>query len=179
MLRYLPNAITISRGLCGPIVAVLLVGYGENLVAFWVFLLAIVTDLLDGWVARLLNAFHPAGLWLDPLADKTLTDSCWVALGWAGFAPVWLCAAMVIRDVLVMSVWAWVWVRGLKLQWTPTPLGQVMVPFEGVALCVLLFHGPWLNTHWPTVGTVIGTIALILSLISLLEYALEGPEAAT
>ncbi len=179
LLRYLPNAITITRGACGPIVAWLMIGPGENLVAFWVFLFAIVTDLLDGWAARLLDAFHPAGLWLDPLADKVLTDSCWVALGWVGFAPVWLCVAMVARDALVVAVWACVWLRGLELQWTPRPLGQVMVSFEGVAICVLLFHGPWLNTHWPTVGTVIGTISLALSVISLLEYALEGPEAAT
>jgi len=179
VLRYVPNAITITRGVCGPVVAWLLVAHEANLVAFWVFLFAIVTDLLDGWVARLLDAFHPAGLWLDPLSDKVLTDSCWIALGWAGFAPVWLCAAMVTRDVLVMSVWAFVWARGLELQWTPRPVGQVMVSFEGVALCVLLFHGPWLNTHWPTVGTVLGIIALVLSVISMLEYALAGPEATT
>lgn len=179
MLRYLPNAITATRALCGPIVAVLLVGYGENLVAFWVFLFAIVTDLIDGWVARLLDAFHPAGLWLDPLSDKVLTDCTWVALGWVGFAPVWLSAAMVGRDLLVMSAWAYVWIRRLDLQWTPRPIGQVMVPFEGVALTVLLFHGPWLNTHWPTVGTVIGIISLALSIVSLLEYALVGPENAS
>jgi len=179
VLRYLPNAITISRGLFGPVVAMLLVGHSDNLVAFWVFLFAMATDLLDGWVARMLDAFHPAGLWLDGLADKVLTDSTWIALAVVGFAPVWLCAAMVIRDVLVMSVWAFVWVRGLRLQWTPRPLGQVMVSFEAVALCVLLFHGPWLNTHWPTVGTVLGIISLVLSVISLLEYAMAGPEAAT
>lgn len=179
MRRYVPNAITISRGLCGPLVVYLLVGLNENLIAFWTFLFAMVTDLLDGFAARLLNAFHPAGLWLDPLADKVLTDCCWIALGWVGYAPVWLCAAMVLRDVIVMSGWAFVWARGLKLQWTPRPAGQVMVSFEAVALCVLLFHGPYLNTHWPTVGTVLGTISLVLSLISLLEYALVGPEAAS
>ena len=184
ILQHVPNAITITRGLCGPAVAALLLGYVPlsdwlpvaNKVAFWVFLFAIVTDLLDGWAARLLNAFSPAGLWLDPLADKVLTDTSWVALGLVGFAPAWLCIIMVVRDVAILLVWGVVLSSGSQLRWSPTPAGQTMVAFEGVALCVFLFHGPWLGVHWPTVGTVLGALALLLSLVSLLEYAVRGPE---
>ena len=178
MVRHVPNTITICRGLCGPAIAALLVLPTEphHLVAFWWFLAAIVTDLLDGLAARLLDAFHPAGLWLDPLADKVLTDATWIALGWVGFAPLWLCAAVLVRDVVVLSVWGYVLATGSQLRWSPTPVGQTMVAFEGVALCVLLFHGPWLDVHWPSVGTVLGVIGLALSLTSLLQYAVHGPE---
>ncbi len=176
MVQHIPNAITVARGLCGPVVAALLLGPHANLVAFWVFLGAIVTDLLDGWVARRLNAFHPAGLWLDPLSDKVLTDVTWIALWWVGFAPGWLCWIIVARDVAVLLVW--VWALRTRMRWSPTPVGQTMVAFEGVALCVLLFHGPWLDVHWPTVGTILGAISLALSLVSLIEYAVTGPEPA-
>ncbi len=153
----------------------LLVVGDANFAAFWVFLAAIVTDLLDGWAARLLDAFHPAGLWLDPFADKALTDVTWAGLWWVGFAPGWLCAAMILRDVAILLVWGWILASGSTLRWQPTPAGQTMVAFEGVALCVFLFHGPWLNVHWPTVGTVLGVISLGLSFVSLLEYAVNGP----
>lgn len=183
MTQHVPNAITVVRGLCGPLVGLLLAhtipvpaGVEANKVAFWLFLFAIVTDLLDGWAARLLDAFHPAGLWLDPLADKVLTDTTWFALGWVGFAPTWLCAIMILRDVVILLVWGYILGTGSTLRWSPTPAGQIMVAFEGVAVCVFLFHGPWLGVHWPTVGTVLGLLALLLSIVSLVEYATRGPE---
>ncbi len=145
-------------------------------VAFWVFVAAIVTDLLDGWAARLLDAHSETGLWLDPLADKMLTDSTWAALGWTGLAPAWLCIAMVARDAIILVVWAVVLTTGTRLRWAPSATGQVMVAFEGVALCVFLFHGPWLDVHWPSVATVLGGGALVLSHVSLAQYALNGPE---
>ncbi len=93
-----------------------------------------------------------------------------------GYAPPWLCVAMVGRDVVILLVWGAVLATGSQLRWSPTPAGQTMVAFEGVALCVLLFHGPWLDVHWPTVGTILGGISLALSLVSLLQYAVHGPE---
>jgi hypothetical protein len=56
------------------------------------------------------------------------------------------------------------------VKWTANPSGQIGVAFEGVALCVLLFHGPWYDVHWPSVGTLLGLIALALSVVQLLEY---------
>ena len=185
MIRQLPNAITVSRGLCGPLVLLLLLGqlplpqgWLPNRVAFAMFIFAIITDLLDGWVARRLQAFSPAGLWLDPFADKVLTDCTWAALGLVGFAPMWMCITMIARDVIIIGVWIPILLQRRARRWTPTPSGQVMVAFEGVALSVFLFHGPWLDVHWPTVGATIGAISLALSIVSLLEYATQPREPA-
>jgi CDP-diacylglycerol--glycerol-3-phosphate 3-phosphatidyltransferase len=169
VIQHLPNAITASRGLCGPVVAWLVWQLGANHVAFWVFLFAISTDMIDGYVARRLGATSELALLLDPLSDKLLTDFTWVALAAVGYAPVWLVATVVARDVFVAAVWWWGSRRGHH--WPPRPSGQIGVSFEAIALCVLLFHGPWLDVHWPTVGTVLGTIALALSVLQLLEYA--------
>jgi CDP-diacylglycerol--glycerol-3-phosphate 3-phosphatidyltransferase len=169
MLRHLPNAITVARGLCGPVVMVLVLREHDHTLAFWVFLAAMATDLLDGFVARRLGVESHAALVLDPLADKLLADFTWASLALEGFAPVWLATAFVVRDVFVASVWAWGMPRGKE--WPARPSGQIGLAFEAVSLSVLLFHGPFVEVHWPTVGAVIGTIALTLSLVQLLEYA--------
>lgn len=169
-MRHLPNALTTFRGLCGPVVMALLLGWERNDLAFATFLLAIVSDLLDGWAARRLQAFNPWAKFVDPLADKLLTDFTWVALAALGWAPVWFPVVMIGRDLSVGAGFWWHLRRAGTLP-DARPLGQISVAFEGTALCVLLFHGPWLDVHWPSVGTALGAIALALSGLDLLEYA--------
>jgi CDP-diacylglycerol--glycerol-3-phosphate 3-phosphatidyltransferase len=89
VIRHIPNALTIGRGLAGPVGAYLLlssfsspreedaVAYG--LAAFIVLVVAALTDALDGWVARLLNAESALGELLDPIADKLLVGAYLVA----------------------------------------------------------------------------------------------------
>ena len=172
MLRHVPNLITASRGALGPVCAWWVVAYGAHHAAFWLFLFAICTDLLDGFAARRLGATSSTGKWLDGLSDKFLTDFVWVGLAWVAFAPWWLAISIIARDAVVIVAWLWAFRTGRR--WEASALGQVMVAFEGTALCVLLFHGPWLGIHWPSVGTAIGTISLVLSLVSLLDYLRVG-----
>ena len=175
MRRHVPNAVTISRGLCGPLIAWLLLQYDANFLSFWLFMAAIASDLLDGWLARLLDAHSAAGLWLDPLADKVLTDTVWAAMWWHGLCPHWLAAALIGRDIIVVLFWLFARSRGTKFP--PSPIAQIGIAFEGVAVSVLLFHGPWLDIHWPSVGVVLGVITLLLSLFSMGQYAIQGPIA--
>jgi cardiolipin synthase len=166
MRRWIPNGITISRGLAGPLIALLLLGWRANDISFWLFVAAISSDLLDGFAARWLDAHSDIGEWLDPVADKALTLPIWATLAWIGWAPVWLSLAILGRTAVIGVGWAWSPQRS-----PPTPVGQVMVAFEGVAVAVLVFHGPWNGTHWPSVGTALGGISLALSLVSLAQYA--------
>jgi cardiolipin synthase len=172
--RLLPNGITAARGLCGPLILALLVGPGASRLSFWIFLVAVASDMVDGWLARRLDARSDAALFLDPLADKLLTACTWAGLWAIGYAPALLAAAFVARALLIGVAWAWVAQRGLV--WSPRPAGQISLAFEGIALCVLLFHGPWLDVHWPTVGAVLGTLSFALSLLPLADYAKAGPE---
>ena len=168
MIRHIPNAITLSRGLLGFVVAYLLVGPGWNFIAFWVFIFAIVTDLLDGWAARLLDAHSKDGEWMDPVSDKILTDVVWLALWKIGYAPAWLAVTALGRDVLVVIFWLLI-VRRSGRRPLSRPIGQIAVAYEGVALPVLIFHGPWLSVHWPSVGIALGTIALLLSFVAIAD----------
>jgi len=168
MIRHIPNAITLSRGLLGFVVAYLLIVPGLNFVAFWVFIFAIVTDLLDGWAARLLDARSSDGEWMDPVSDKVLTDVTWLALWYVGFAPGWLALTVFARDVVVVIAWVWM-VRSSGTRSLSRPIGQIAVAFEGVALPVLLFRGPWLGVHWPSVGITLGAMALLLSFVAIVD----------
>jgi CDP-diacylglycerol--glycerol-3-phosphate 3-phosphatidyltransferase len=168
MLAALPNAITASRGLAGPIVAVLVLGFGQDEAAFAVFLVAILTDLVDGSLARALGATSRLGRWLDPVADKMLADTTWLTLGIVGWAPWWLVGAMLARDAVVTVGW-WV-TRHRSLPAAPPMLGRLTVSFEGVALPVLLFRNPWLDVHWPSVGVVLGGISVTLAVLSAVSY---------
>jgi cardiolipin synthase len=177
MLRWVPNAITLCRGLAGPLVAGLLLAGPLNWPAFWIFMAAIASDLLDGFAARRLGAETKAGEWLDPLADKALTVPVWLALGAIGFAPIWLCVLAVGRNAAVLAAWAALPRTDIAV--APSKIGQIMVAFEGVALSVLVFHGPWNGTHWPSVGTALGVISVALSGASLAIYAASHPLVAS
>jgi CDP-diacylglycerol--glycerol-3-phosphate 3-phosphatidyltransferase len=154
------------------LVAWLLLAGWSPAVPFWLFVAAILTDLLDGWLARRLGATTALGASLDPLADKVLTDACWLALWWVDRAPGCIALVIVARDVLVALAYSSATLRGRRFE--PNLSGRLMVSFEGVALAVLLFHGPWLGVHWPSVGVALGVITLLLSLVSVAEYASRG-----
>lgn len=176
VVRWLPHALTASRGLAGPVVAWLLLAHHANTIAFWLFISAALTDLIDGWLARKLGADPTWGAMLDPLADKVLVGCTWLALGAVGWAPVWLVGLHILRDLIVAGLWAWHRNRGLT--WSPSALGQLMTSYEGTAIGVFLFHGPWNGVHWPSVGVVIGCFSLGLSIISGVAYLASGPTKA-
>ncbi len=173
MLRWLPNLVTLGRGIAGPVVAWLLLWADAPFAAFWLFILAALTDLIDGWLAARLGSDRELGVLLDGLADKVLTLSAWAALWARGWAPPWLAALHIARTVGVAIAWRLGVRRGVVF--TPNKLGQVAIAYEGTALGVLLFHGPWGVTHWPSVGVLIGATSLALSVASAAGYLLLGP----
>jgi CDP-diacylglycerol--glycerol-3-phosphate 3-phosphatidyltransferase len=176
VLAILPHLITASRGVAGPVVWWLVCVADRPFAAFWVFILAALTDLFDGWLARRWNADPVIGGLIDPLADKLLVMSAWVALLSVGWAPWWLAAPSMLRDLIVALIWAWHRRKGVL--WAPSALGQLMVSYEGTAIGILLFHGPWLGVHWPSVGVGVGVAGLLLSVLSGIAYLIEGPREA-
>ncbi len=85
----LPNALSIIRIiLTVPIVIALL--KGQYLSSILLFLLAGVTDALDGWIAKQFSFQSRLGSILDPVADKILLTCTFVSLYWVGFLPLWL-----------------------------------------------------------------------------------------
>lgn len=99
-MRHLPNIICILRiVLVWPIAAAL--SEREYLVALALFIVAGLSDGLDGYLAKRFNWTSDLGKFLDPLADKLLLVTVFVEAAWLGLAPWWLTSAVVARDVFI------------------------------------------------------------------------------
>src|SRR5690348_14357107 len=98
----LPNLITLGRLLLVPL-AISLILEGSYWVAFWVFVIAGVSDALDGFIAKRFDLRTRLGALLDPVADKVLLVSVYVTLGVAGQLWAWLVVLVVFRDVMIIG----------------------------------------------------------------------------
>src|SRR3954454_456491 len=98
----IPNIITLGRLLSVPL-AVWLILVGELGWAFWLFAAAGLSDAVDGFIARAFRSRTMLGGYLDPLADKALLVSVYLALGHVGQLPVWLVILVVFRDILIIG----------------------------------------------------------------------------
>jgi cardiolipin synthase (CMP-forming) len=98
----LPNIISLGRLLSVPL-AIYLILINALDWAFWLFVAAGVSDALDGFIARVFRARTALGGYLDPLADKALLVSVYIALGHNGYMPVWLVILVVFRDILIVG----------------------------------------------------------------------------
>lgn len=101
-MHQVPNLLTIGRILLVP-VTIWLLTQGDYGVAFGVFLLAGVTDGIDGYVARRFSLQSELGAYLDPLADKLLLVSIYLTLALLHVLPDWLAILVVTRDVLIVG----------------------------------------------------------------------------
>jgi len=136
-MRFLPNIITVLRTLLIPVLAYMLFErrYG---VAFVVFVAAAASDVADGFIARRFNAVSEFGALLDPIADKLTMIVAAVMLAWQALLPVWLAAAIVVRDlVIVGGAIAYRRVVG-HIEMQPTVLSKLNTGLEFALLaCVL------------------------------------------
>jgi cardiolipin synthase len=98
----LPNLISLARLLSVPL-AVWLILDGRYTSAFWLFVAAGLSDAVDGALAKYLNAQSALGKFLDPLADKALLVSVYVALGRMGQMDTWLVILIVSRDIMIVG----------------------------------------------------------------------------
>ncbi len=104
----IPNFISLGRVLSVPLVFWLLLS-GRYQTAFVLFVIAGISDAVDGWLAKTYNWQTELGAYLDPLADKLLIVCIFVAMGWRGELPLWLVIAVVSRDLLIVT--------GVMLAW--------------------------------------------------------------
>ncbi len=101
--RYLlPTGITLARMVAVPVMVYLIID-DRLAAAFWIFVLAGVSDALDGYLAKRLDAASNIGAYLDPLADKALLVAAFLTLGHMEHIPLWLVILIVFRDVVIVG----------------------------------------------------------------------------
>ena len=107
----IPNIITLGRVILVPVIFWLLVS-GQLQMAFILFVVAGISDAVDGFLAKRFGWVTELGAYLDPLADKLLIVSIFVALGVRGSLPSWLVIAVVSRDILIVMGVMLTWLMG-------------------------------------------------------------------
>ena len=98
----IPNLITLARIFAVPLLVWLIIS-GEFAAAFWLFVLAGVSDALDGFIAKRFGFVTKLGTYLDPVADKALLVCAYITLGQAGHINALLVILVVFRDVLIIG----------------------------------------------------------------------------
>lgn len=133
----LPNVLTAGRLVLVPFVVWYLAA-GEIETAFWLFVVAAVTDFLDGNLARLLNQRSVLGAWLDPIADKAMLLSTLLMLVWLGVLPFWLGLLVAVRDIVVLLGAAAYRTLTGGLEVTPTWWGKAATAAEFLLVSLAL-----------------------------------------
>jgi cardiolipin synthase len=115
----LPNFITIARIFMVPAIVWLLFAEAYQ-PAFFLFLLAGLSDALDGFVAKQFNQRSELGAYLDPLADKVMLVAIYVLLGIFDHLPNWLVILVVSRDVAIVGAVMLAWLLDKPMKMEPT-----------------------------------------------------------
>jgi cardiolipin synthase (CMP-forming) len=101
VLNNLPNLITLARMLMTPLAITMIISQ-RFLPAFLIFILAGVSDAIDGFIAKNFDLRTELGAYLDPLADKALLISIYVSLAIYAGLPAWIAVTVVSRDVMIL-----------------------------------------------------------------------------
>jgi CDP-diacylglycerol--glycerol-3-phosphate 3-phosphatidyltransferase len=168
----LPNLLTLGRVAAVPILIVLLVfGQGgpiTSYIAAVVFLVASLTDLLDGYLARKYQLVTNLGRFLDPLADKLLVTAAMIMLIPLDRAPAWLVFLIVGREIAVTGLRGIGASEGVII--SASSAGKQKTLTQNIALFCLLWHYPFLGRNVQAVGEVLLYLALILTYWSGYRY---------
>jgi CDP-diacylglycerol--glycerol-3-phosphate 3-phosphatidyltransferase len=168
----LPNTISLLRIGVAPILILLLLKPGETLsiVAAILFVVASITDVLDGYLARKWRMITTLGKFLDPLADKLLIMTTLIMLIPLGRAPAWIVALIVGREIAVTGLRAVAVDAGIVI--AAGASGKYKTVLQSIAATFLLLHYKLygINTH--AIGVVFLWIALAMTLWSGIEYFL-------
>jgi len=169
----LPNTITVSRIALTPFLFALPWFDGPDWSAFMgvAFLLVSLTDLVDGYIARVHNQESRIGKLLDPLADKLLVMTALVMLIGVGRIPGWglpLVVATLAREIMITGLRGMAGAQGVVI--AASSLGKWKTGFQLAAITALLIHWPFLGLPAHELGLALLVVATALTVVSGWQY---------
>ena len=167
----IPNLITLGRILLVPIV-VWAIASNAMFIAFVLFLVAGVSDGVDGFLAKRFDMTTELGAYLDPLADKALIVSIYLTLGINGDIPQWLVILVVSRDILIVGGIMLSWLMGNPLKIKPLLVSKLNTVAQIAFACVVL-GSLGLNYALPMFKLVLMGLVAVLTLLSIAAYLAE------
>ena len=192
----LPNKLTLSRVIMVPFFVVFILLVPQYLFFKWIalaiFVIASLTDLLDGKIARKYNLVTNFGKFMDPLADKLLVCSALIAMSSLGVIPAWITIVIIAREFIISGFRLIAAEKGVVI--AASMWGKWKTTFQMVMLCVQMVvmdqyvrvngniaaNGLYVVTPFYQVLMMIGSItmyiALILTVVSLIDYLLKNKD---
>ena len=137
------NLITLGRVILVPVVFWLLVS-GHLKGAFFLFMLAGVSDAVDGYLAKNFDWQTDLGAYLDPLADKLLIVSIFLALGVSAQLPSWIVVAVVARDFLIVAAVMMALLLGRPMRVRPILVSKANTVSQIVLAAVVMANGAFM-----------------------------------
>ncbi len=168
MYTNIPNFITLARVLSVPVIFWLLIN-DHSRAAFFLFLCAGVSDAVDGYLAKRYNWTTELGAYLDPLADKLLIVSIYIALGVSRDLPLWLVIAVVSRDILILLAVLLSWLMDHPVRIKPLIVSKINTAAQ-LALAATVLADEGFSLGFETARTVLVWITGTLTILSLIAY---------
>ena len=167
-LVNLANALTVIRLVLVPVVVICLLAGGPvwRVAAFIAFIVASVTDLLDGRIARSRGLITDFGKIADPIADKALTGAALVTMSFLGWLAWWVTCVILAREIAVTALRFWVIRRGVI---AASRGGKLKTLLQVLAISLYMLPGPpqWLRE-------VVMAAAVVVTLVTGADYAVRA-----
>ena len=167
----IPNLITLGRIILVPVVVWAIIS-GEMLSAFALFVVAGITDAVDGFLAKRFHMASELGAYLDPLADKALIMSIYVALGIAKALPIFLVILVVSRDIMIISGFTLALLVAKPMPVRPHPVSKLNTLVQ-ILLAVLVLAEKGFGFDAGALQTAAVVLVAIFTLLSSAVYLAE------
>ncbi len=170
----LPNKLTLARVIMIPFfVVVLLAGLGGSAskwIALGIFIVASLTDLLDGHIARKYNLITNFGKFMDPLADKLLVCAAMICLVELGRLPAWIVIVIISREFIISGFRLIASDNGRVI--AASYWGKFKTTFQMLMICLMIAD----ISQLVYLTDIVMWIALVLTVVSLIDYLIKNKD---
>ena len=172
----LPNKLTIFRVILIPFFVLFLLMEPDNqtfrLIADLIFIVASITDMLDGKIARKYHLVTNFGKFMDPLADKLLVCAAMVCLVATGQLAAWIVIIIISREFIISGFRLIASDNGIVI--AASMWGKFKTVFQMLMIIVLIANIPL--AAFDMIGTVLTYVALVLTVVSLVDYIAKNKD---
>lgn len=167
----IPNIITLGRILLVPVI-IWAIAANQMTIAFVIFVAAGLSDAIDGFLAKRFNMSSELGALLDPVADKALLVSIYVALGIWGAVPRWIVILVVSRDLMIVGAVIISWLSGKPIPMKPLMVSKLNTVAQ-VAFAALVLASLGFGIASAPFDVILMGFVTVLTLVSVSLYLVE------
>ncbi len=167
----IPNTLTMTRIVLIPLFVTSVI-YSRYDYALLLFIVAALTDMFDGLIARIKSQKTPFGNFLDPLADKFLLVTSFILFSIYDKVPKWLTITIISRDIIIVTGWVILYLLTHTAKVEPSFLGKTAITFQLVLICFIL-----LEINFPVLPDarfLLIWLTAIFTILSGLHYIYRG-----